>query len=182
MSSRLCQQSTTNPWRGPMDIVRWWFFKPKRSRCRYRLGRPQRHPHRKIPSLRLQNIQWPSRVWSHPHRPIPRPRSRCQNANVENRFQTHSGTFKWRIPDQRPHPPTILSPGSKCYTICFQTSLHPAHPPIWKHQSRHIIQTGQHQAKKPTTGQPATSNTSEPVTPRLTPTKVGLLKPPGTQW
>jgi len=149
MPPRLCQRSPANPWRGPMDTLCWWFVKLKRGRCRHRPWRPQRYPHRKILSLRLQNVQQPSRIRSHPRQLIPRSRSWCQISHVQNWFQAYRGSTKWRVLDQRPYPPIILSPGRDNHPIRLWTSLHPTHSQIQKCQSWHIIQTSQHQAKKP---------------------------------
>ena len=45
----------------------------------------------KSPPLRLQNIQQPSRIQSHPRWPILGPRSWHQILNMQNRFQAHCG-------------------------------------------------------------------------------------------
>jgi len=47
-----------------------WFLKSKRCRCWHRVRRAQRHPHRKIPSLCLQNIKQPSRIRSYSRREV----------------------------------------------------------------------------------------------------------------
>jgi len=43
----------------------------------------------KIPTLRLQNLQQPGRVRSHPRWPITSARSWSMLANMQNRFQAH---------------------------------------------------------------------------------------------
>jgi len=77
---------------------------------------------------------------------------------MQNRLQTYSRSFERRIPDQRPHPPTILPFGPRNHPIRLRISPRRTHTQNRQRQSRHPFQISQHQTQKP---QPilATANT-----------------------